>query len=263
MLFLDEPSAGLDPQTRLLLWEIIRDYNRLGKTIVLTTHYMDEADALCGRLAIIDHGKTIAQGTPRELKSSIPGGYLLRLRFDRVPEDLSGTCRALPGVSEVRVKDGAAADVYADRGGPLIAADRQRGAGGGRGAARRPHFRAQPGNAVPAPHRKELTRLNWKTFYAMLQRDGHVARRNLLPMLVQNLLQPLLLTFVFGRVLTSSGMMQMGYKSVLLPGIIAISMVLSGVQAVAMPLIAEFQFTRRSKTGCWRRWRPSGWRWRR
>jgi ABC-2 type transport system permease protein len=78
----------------------------------------------------------------------------------------------------------------------------------------------------------------------MLQRDGHVARRNLLPMLMQNLLQPLLLTFVFGRVLTSSGMMQMGYKSVLLPGIIAISMVLSGVQAVAMPLIAEFQFTR-------------------
>jgi ABC-2 type transport system permease protein len=86
--------------------------------------------------------------------------------------------------------------------------------------------------------------LNWKTFYAMLQRDGHVARRNLLPMLMQNLLQPLLLTFVFGRVLTSSGMMQMGYKSVLLPGIIAISMVLSGVQAVAMPLIAEFQFTK-------------------
>src|SRR5438067_54686 len=60
VLFLDEPSAGLDPQTRLLLWEIIRDYNRLGKTIVLTTHYMDEADELFGRLTIIDHGKTIA-----------------------------------------------------------------------------------------------------------------------------------------------------------------------------------------------------------
>jgi ABC-2 type transport system permease protein len=86
--------------------------------------------------------------------------------------------------------------------------------------------------------------LNWKTFIAMLQRDGHVARRNLVPMLVQTLLQPLLLTFVFGRVLTASGMMQMGYKNVLLPGIIAIAMVLSGVQAVAMPLIAEFQFTK-------------------
>src|SRR5437764_2891337 len=105
VLFLDEPSAGLDPQTRLLLWEIVRDYNRLGKTIVLTTHYMDEADELCGRLTIIDHGKTIAQGTPRELKSSIPGGYLLRLRFDRVPEELTGHIQELPGVSEVRVKD--------------------------------------------------------------------------------------------------------------------------------------------------------------
>ncbi len=78
----------------------------------------------------------------------------------------------------------------------------------------------------------------------MLSRDGHVARRNLLAMLMQNLLQPLLLTFVFGRVLTTSGMMQGAYKNVLLPGIIAISMVLSGIQAVAMPLIAEFQFTR-------------------
>jgi len=86
--------------------------------------------------------------------------------------------------------------------------------------------------------------LNWKTFYAMLSRDGHVARRNLFPMLMQNLLQPLLLTFVFGRILTSSGMMQGAYKNVLLPGIIAVSMVLSGIQAVAMPLIAEFQFTR-------------------
>ena len=63
-------------------------------------------------------------------------------------------------------------------------------------------------------------------------------------MLLQNLLQPLLLTFVFGRVLTTSGMMQAGYKNVLLPGVMAISMVLSGVQAVAMPLITEFQFTR-------------------
>ncbi len=62
--------------------------------------------------------------------------------------------------------------------------------------------------------------MNWKTFYALLSRDGHVARRNLLPMLVQNLLQPLLLTFVFGRILTSSGMMQGAYKNVLLPGII-------------------------------------------
>ncbi len=122
ILFLDEPSAGLDPQTRLLLWEIIRGYNGLGKTIVLTTHYMDEADTLSHRLAIIDHGKIIAQGTPQELKASIPGGYLLRLRFDRVTEELMAALRTLPGVTEVRSTDHIAADVYADRGGPLIAA---------------------------------------------------------------------------------------------------------------------------------------------
>ena len=120
VLFLDEPSAGLDPQTRLMLWEIIRGYNRQGKTIVLTTHYMDEADALCQRLAIIDHGRIIAQGSPQELKSSIPGGYLLRVKFDRLPEDLLTALRALPGVSEVRTAADSAADIYADRGGPLI-----------------------------------------------------------------------------------------------------------------------------------------------
>lgn len=86
--------------------------------------------------------------------------------------------------------------------------------------------------------------MNWKTFYALLARDGHVFRRNLVPMLMQTLLQPLLFTFVFGRVMTASGMMPAAYKSMLLPGIMAISMVLTGVQSVAMPLITEFQFTR-------------------
>ena len=120
VLFLDEPSAGLDPQTRLLLWELIRTYSRQGKTIVLTTHYMDEADALCERLAIIDHGRIISQGTPRELKSSIPGGYLLRLRFGGLTEGLMATLRDMPGVSETRPADDQAIDIYADRGGPLI-----------------------------------------------------------------------------------------------------------------------------------------------
>jgi ABC-2 type transport system ATP-binding protein len=120
VLFLDEPSAGLDPQTRLLLWETVRDYNRQGKTIVLTTHYMDEADALCGRLAIIDHGRIISQGTPAELKAGIPGGFLLRLRFDRVTDSLVADLRKLPGVTEVRSPDKVSVDVYADRGGPLI-----------------------------------------------------------------------------------------------------------------------------------------------
>jgi ABC-2 type transport system ATP-binding protein len=121
VLFLDEPSAGLDPQTRLMLWEIVRNYNKLGKTIVLTTHYMDEADALCDRLAIIDHGRIISHGTPSELKASIPGGYLLRLRFNQVPEALPAELRKLPSVTEVRVGEKGGMDVYAGQGGPLIA----------------------------------------------------------------------------------------------------------------------------------------------
>jgi ABC-2 type transport system ATP-binding protein len=122
VLFLDEPSAGLDPQTRLLLWEIVREYNARGRTIVLTTHNMDEADELCARVAIVDHGRVIALGTPADLKRSIPGGFVIRMQFHpRTPELLEKLAR-LPGVTEARPigKDGA--DLYADRGGPLVPA---------------------------------------------------------------------------------------------------------------------------------------------
>jgi ABC-2 type transport system ATP-binding protein len=128
VLFLDEPSAGLDPQTRILLWEIIREYHQAGKTVLLTTHNMEEADALCQRLAIVDHGRMIALGTPAELKASIPGGFLLRLRFGNQTAELLQRLQSLAGVREVRATDGAAGntagntgvDVYADRGGSLI-----------------------------------------------------------------------------------------------------------------------------------------------
>jgi len=140
VLFLDEPSAGLDPQTRILLWEIIREYHQAGKTILLTTHYMEEADSLCQRLAIVDHGHMIAIGTPADLKASIPGGFLLRLRFGKQTADLLQRLQALAGVREVRALDAASkgvligsgesaektaaehsgVDVYADRGGSLI-----------------------------------------------------------------------------------------------------------------------------------------------
>jgi ABC-2 type transport system ATP-binding protein len=120
VLFLDEPSAGLDPQTRILLWEIIREYNQLGKTVLLTTHNMEEADALCQRLAIVDHGQRIALGTPNELKRSIPGGYLLRLHFGKPTPELIQRLQSLAGVREVRPLDSTGAHIYADRGGSLI-----------------------------------------------------------------------------------------------------------------------------------------------
>jgi ABC-2 type transport system permease protein len=86
--------------------------------------------------------------------------------------------------------------------------------------------------------------LNWKTFFAMLARDAHVARRNAMQLFFQTFLQPLLFVFVFGKVMVSSGYMPPAYKSLLLPGIMAISMTFTGIWAVAMPLIAEFQWTR-------------------
>ncbi len=86
--------------------------------------------------------------------------------------------------------------------------------------------------------------MNWKTFLALLARDAHVARRNFIPLLLQTFLQPMMFVFIFGRVMVSSGFLPSAYKSLLLPGIMAISMVFSGVWSVAMPLIAEFQFTR-------------------
>jgi len=122
VLFLDEPSAGLDPQTRLLLAEMVREYNGRGKTVLLTTHNMEEADSLCRRVAIVDHGKVIALGTPRELKRSIPGGFLVRLQLGATPPGLADTLRALPGVRQVKEDQPEQLDVFADHGGPLIPA---------------------------------------------------------------------------------------------------------------------------------------------
>src|SRR5262245_57996768 len=122
VLFLDEPSAGLDPQTRLLLSELIRDYNARGKTILLTTHNMEEADALCNRVAIVDHGKVIAVGAPQELKRSIPGGFRVRLHLGATPPGRVEPSNAPSGVTEVRAASDGQVDVYSDHGGPLVPA---------------------------------------------------------------------------------------------------------------------------------------------
>ena len=86
--------------------------------------------------------------------------------------------------------------------------------------------------------------MNFHTFFAMLARDAHVARRNLVQLAFQTLLQPMMFVFIFGRVMTTSGLMSPQYKSLLLPGIIALSMIMTGTWAVTMPLISELQFTK-------------------
>jgi ABC-2 type transport system ATP-binding protein len=103
VLFLDEPSAGLDPQSRIAMWEAVRGLREEGITVVLTTHYMEEADELCDRVAIIDHGKILVQDTPTALKGSVGAQkvYELDLREEKNVGVLMEQLRHLPGVSGV------------------------------------------------------------------------------------------------------------------------------------------------------------------
>ena len=99
ILFLDEPTTGLDPQSRLQLWEQILEFRAGGGTILLTTHYMDEAERLCDRVAIVDRGKVIALGTPAELISSLHAASVIEFACE--PELSEETLRTLPGVGEI------------------------------------------------------------------------------------------------------------------------------------------------------------------
>ena len=106
ILFLDEPTTGLDPQSRRQLWDILREFQRRGGTILLTTHYMDEAERLCDRIAIIDHGLTIASGTPAELIARLGGHHMLEFSATGNGHHEHERWRSLPGVEGVHEEDG-------------------------------------------------------------------------------------------------------------------------------------------------------------
>jgi ABC-2 type transport system ATP-binding protein len=108
LLFLDEPTTGLDPQARRQLWDLIEEFKRAGRTIVLTTHYMDEAERLCERVAIMDHGKIIALGSPRELVASIGVEHVVEFSVDDGATQRldAAELRALEGVRDARAADG-------------------------------------------------------------------------------------------------------------------------------------------------------------
>ena len=106
VLFMDEPTAGLDPQSRLALWEILEQLNEEGQTILLTTHYMEEADQLCDRVAIMDHGKILALDTPAGLKRSVGIDTIVTIRAPGDQEKLAATLEAgVPGISASRLTD--------------------------------------------------------------------------------------------------------------------------------------------------------------
>jgi ABC-2 type transport system ATP-binding protein len=101
VLFLDEPTVGLDPHARLALWDILRGLHAQGRTIVMTTHYMEEADQLCDRVAIVHQGRLLALDDPAALKAKAPGGTLIEFTFDAESADLQRLAQGLPGVTRV------------------------------------------------------------------------------------------------------------------------------------------------------------------
>ena len=114
LLFLDEPTTGLDPQARARMWDEVRALRQSGTTVFLTTHYLEEADALCDRLAIIDHGKIVAEGTPDELKRQISGDAVT-IGVAGDPEVALALLRKQPFVRESSIEDGRVR-VYVDGG---------------------------------------------------------------------------------------------------------------------------------------------------
>jgi len=102
LLFLDEPTTGLDPQSRRAIWDLIEVYRAEGRTVLLTTHYMEEAEQLCGRVAIMDHGKIIALGTPRELIGHLQGTQIIEITSGAAIDP--ALLEAVPGVASVRVE---------------------------------------------------------------------------------------------------------------------------------------------------------------
>ena len=107
VLFLDEPTAGLDPQTRVNLWDILRVLHAEGQTILLTTHYMEEAEALCEQIAVMDHGQVLASGTANELKEGVGAETVITVRYeDLVPKDVADWTglAGRPGVSKVETE---------------------------------------------------------------------------------------------------------------------------------------------------------------
>jgi ABC-2 type transport system ATP-binding protein len=107
VLFLDEPTTGLDPQNRANLWDHIRAIQERGSTVFLTTHYLEEADALCDRLTIMDHGSIVAEGTPRELKREVVGdSVVLGLVDEGLVEKARALLRTEPFIREIGVEDG-------------------------------------------------------------------------------------------------------------------------------------------------------------
>ena len=294
VLFLDEPTAGLDPQSRLALWEILGDLNRAGQTIMLLTHYMEEADQLCSRVAIIDHGKVLALDTPAALKQTVGADTIVtvkahrRRRSDRVGTASRGAGGVTTDTRDRRrrraARQGRRADHHGvvSRGGQRRARARRRGGlradarervhqphrqGAARmtrrAAARRP---AAPHPSTVARRERRSRRSRWRRRAPRSRRAGRrsarsscetsiVLKKNFGEFVARTIVQPFLLVFVFLYVFPRIGQgiggggahgsqAESAFATVLVPGVVAISIMFQGIQAVALQMSTEFGFTR-------------------
>ncbi len=266
ILFLDEPTAGLDPQSRIALWDVVRELHADGQTILLTTHYMEEADQLCDRVAIMDHGAARPRHT-RGLKATVGADTEVRIKRRAISTHSSRTSKQLAAVDGGRVIDDRA-HVYVRPGGPALPelithADRGRF----HVTDCRRH-RADARNRVHHTHRQGPARMTTRRTLAPprgpahrapqldrlrrdARRDMRVVRKQLGPFLIRTIMQPLLTTFVFTYVFPKIGQGVGGaaqsedeFSTLLAPGLISFALIFQGIQAVALPLVNEFGYTR-------------------
>ncbi len=278
VLFMDEPTAGLDPQSRLALWEILGELNREGQTILLTTHYMEEADKLCDRVAIMDHGQILALDTPAALKQSVGAEEIVTVKADGDGNALAERLAAeVEGVTRTRVVDGGV-ELHVQGGERLVPSVVGAAESGGFDLADLSVVQAKPGDGLHQPHREGAARLmatvaeanaagvelalqptrsatqaSRLALRALILRDLLVLRKNFAEFLVRTLIQPFLLVFVFLYVFPSIGQgvgggggpaAESAFATVLVPGVVAISIMFQGIQAVALQLSTEFGYTR-------------------
>ncbi len=284
ILFLDEPTAGLDPQSRIALWEILGELHRAGQTILLTTHYMEEADQLCQRLAIMDHGKILALDTPAGLKASVGADSIVTVHSTG---DLAGLARVLADIDGGAVghqcrrehrcpRQGRVEHSAANR--HLGRAPRLRGPGsvsgradsrdglhqtdrqGAEGLMTTTSTEAVAGGDTVAPptypgarRGRSAAEASREAFVALLQRDLTVLRKNMGEFVGRTVIQPFLLVFVFlyvfpqiGQGIGSGGGTagESQFASVLIAGVVGISIMFQGIMAVALPMATEFGYTK-------------------
>jgi len=203
-VLLDEPTTGLDPQARRLLWETLRVLHERGTTFILTTHYMEEADRLCGRLAIVDHGRILTLDTPRRSRSPCPADRCWT--SGRAPRSPRPAAARVPGVLNLEPVDESGegdglerlrlfvdpADGLLDR---VLHAVRD----GGADLHHVSPVPAEPGGRLHSPHRAGAPRMT--AFLALLRRDLVVASRNAALLILSTLTQPILVILVFGNIL--------------------------------------------------------------